>query len=35
MNADKNELEGLSDKVKKQRKEEDLLCKTYNLSFVY
>ena len=29
MNADKNELEGLSDKVKKQRKEEDLLCKTY------
>ena len=29
INADKNELEGLSDKVKKQRKEEDLLCKTY------
>ena len=29
LNADKNELEGLSDKVKKQRKEEDLLCKTY------
>ena len=29
VNADKNELEGLSDKVKKQRKEEDLLCKTY------
>ena len=29
LSVDKNELEGLSDKVKKQRKEEDLLCKTY------